>query len=83
MNTNTRCIRINLVTSTTGHAIPVSERAATLLDLAAITTQVGATLDTSDLFYPKVYVNDGLAEHRALRETLCTYGKQAELRVQA
>jgi hypothetical protein len=90
------CIRINLARSAPDHgckdaitgkpkqwAIPVDERAATLLDLAACAEQVKAKLDLSDLFFPKVFVDDGLADHRALTEALIEYGKHADLIVQA
>jgi hypothetical protein len=77
------CIRINLARDANGHRIPVDERAGTLLDLKAAVAGVNATLDLSDLFFPKVYVDDGLADHRALVEALREYGRQTELRIQA
>ena len=58
-----------------GYKIGVEERAATLLDLIACAAQVKASVDTRDLFFPKVTINPGVAEHRALRDAIHDYAR--------
>lgn len=79
-----RCIRIDLNKSAPDehgkrYRLTTDERAGTLLDLKACAEQVKASIDMTEPLFPKVFVDDGLADHRALRETLHEYGKQAEL----
>ena len=68
-------IDLNRCRGVAGYKIGVEERAATLLDLIACAAQVKASVDTRDLFFPKVTINPGVAEHRALRDAIHHYAR--------
>jgi hypothetical protein len=65
-----RCILIDLTRTRLGEPIATDERADALLVLRNHAAAIGATLDLSDLFRPKLFVNYGIAEHRDAGEGL-------------
>jgi hypothetical protein len=63
-------IRVNLCRDRLGAPIPTADRADALLVLRDHADAIGATIDMRDMFFPKLAVNYGIAEHRELAEKL-------------